>query len=318
MKDNTKNNPMVRVFVPPSFEGVTSVAILEEIISDKLELDTVYINNLDFREYEQFKGADIIIVAGLPYRGYALPQDFFTTVDAPFTDFIHSSTYGEVIEGERIVSTVVSDMDPIKDIVSFLTYSPEASILSKHVTLSDRTNYLVEAVNDYRTWSWEGNDTTRVLLALYHASYKRLPNMIRNLKLQDIVKEHAPLIKGQLEKMNDYITRKAQMTKIYNISIEEQPCLMKVVFADDYINELANHLLNENTSMPIIVCVGRATKSSDIFSIRTRKVDASKVAYLINEGKGKESVATFFSGVSYAELMGNAFVQKLEQNQNPQ
>lgn len=307
----------VRVFVPPTFEGVASVAVLEEIIDDSIDLEVKYVSNLDFREYWEFRDADAIIVLGLAYRGYALPEQFHMQADAPFMDFIHSATYGERIEGEHIISTVVPDMDPIKDILSFFEYSPESSILSKHVTITDKARYMTEAVNAYRTWTWEGNSTTRVLLALYHASYKRLPKMVRGLELYDIVKQHAPLIKGQMEKMNDYISRKVEMTKTYNVSVEGENCILKVVYADNYINELANHLLTqEQTPMPVIVCVGRSTKSSDMFSIRTHKIEASKVAWLINEGNGKDSVATVFLGISYAELMGNAIVQQLTKNQN--
>lgn len=315
MRD-TEDSFRVRVFVPPSFEGVTSVAVLEEIIDDAVDVEVKYVGNLDFREYEQFKGVDVNIVLGLAYRGYALPQEFYMNTDAPFMDFIHSATFGERIEGEHIISTVVDDADPIKDLLSLLEWSPESTILSKYTTVTDKARYMAEAVNAYRTWTWESNSTTRVLLALYHSSYKRLPRMVRGLELTDIVKEHAPLIKGQMEKMNDYIQRKSEMTKTYTVPIEGEPCLLKVVYADEYINELANHLLTqEPTPMPVIVCVGRSTRSNDIFSIRTNKIEASKVAWLINEGGGKDSVATVFSGISYAELMGNAIVKQLTENQ---
>lgn len=302
------------MFVPPSFEGVTAVAIIEEIINDDIDLSVEYVGYLDFREYQRFNDAEVFLVVGLPYKGYALPEAFHA-LDVPFVDFIHSSTYGERIPGEHIISTVTPEMDPIKDIMSFLQTSPDSTILSKYITITDKARYLTEAVNAYRTWSWEGNDLTRLLLALYHASHKHMPRMIRNLQLEEIVKTHAPLIKGQMEKMNDYITRKVEMTKSYMVHVEGESCILKVVFADDYINELANHLLNtEHSPMPVIVCVGRATKSHDIFSIRTRKIDASKVAYLINEGSGKDSVATVFSGISYAELMGNAIVTALNKH----
>lgn len=306
------NKPILRVFVPMTFEGVTSVAILEEITSPDIHMDIRYTRSLDFREYEQFNGADITLILGIAYQGYALPEAFFTSVDAPFVDFIHCSTFGEQIKGTHITSVVNPDLDPIKEISQFLHVHPESSMLSRHVTFTDKAWQMVEAVNAYRTWTWENNNTTKMLLALYQASFKWLPNLLRGESLEEAVKKYAPVVKGQLQRMSDYIARKRETSKTYNITFEGQPCVLKVVFADEYINELANDLLNqESATTPVIVCVGRATKSKDIFSVRTRVVNAAKVAYLINEGKGKESVATFFSGVSYAELMGNSIVSQL-------
>lgn len=310
--ESTNYSGRLRLFVPPTFEGVTSVAILEEVIHDNIDLEVVYTNNLDFRDYEQFRDTDIIICLGCAYRGYTLPDNFFLIVDVPFMDFIHIATFGEQMTGEHLTSIVNVDMDPIKELYYIL--QTDSTILSKHVTLTDKSKYLAEAVNAYRTWTWEGNDTTRVLLALYNASYKRLPRLIRGLTLQEIVRQYALTIKGQLEKMNDYIERKRAMVKTRTVTVDGESCLLKVVYAEEYINELANDLLNRDQSpQPLIVCVGRTTKSSDIFSIRTRGVQAGRVAALINEGSGKEFVASVFAGISYAELMGNAIVSKLNQ-----
>ena len=303
----------VRVFVPMTFEGVTSVAILEEITHPNIELEIRYTSYLDFREYDQFKEVDMVIVLGHVYKGYALPDDFYVEVDNPFTDFIHAATYGEQIQGNHIVSIVNPDSDPIKEICAFLHFNPDSSIISNNITFTDKAWHLIEAVNAYRTWSWEGNNTTRMLLALYYASYKWLPKLMRGLSLEETVRKHAPIIKGQLEKMDDYITRKREMSKHYTIDIDGQPCLVRIVFSDEYINELANDLLQVNTPYPVVVCVGRTTKSSDLFSIRTRHIDAGRVAYLINEGNGKENVASVFTGVGYAELMGNGIISKLSQ-----
>jgi hypothetical protein len=314
LTNGSSNFPKVRIFTPSTFEGVTSIAILEEVISEDIPLEVIYTNTLDFREYEKFRDTEIIIVLGLPYRGYTLSDDFYMTVDVPFMDFIHISTYGEQIPGTNITSIVAQDIDPIKELYQIFQNSPDTTILSKHLTLTDKARYLVEAVNAYRTWTWEANDTTRVLLAMYNASYKRLPKLTRGLSLPEIVKQYAPIIKGQLERMNDYIERKRAMVKTNHVVIDGETCLLKVVYAEEYINELANDLLlREQSAMPVIVCVGRTTKSSDIFSIRTRTVSAAKVAYLINEGNGKDAVASVFAGISYAELMGNGIVSKLGQ-----
>lgn len=302
----------LRLFVPPTFEGVTSVAVIQEVLRSNIMLDVVYTYNLDFRDYTKFKGAEMILVLGLAYRGYNLPQEFYTEVDAPFMDFVHFSTYGKEIPGQHIVSRVDEERDPIKVLFDLLRLSPDTTNLSKYITFTDKSEWLVNAINSYRTWTWEGNDTTRVLIALYHASFKRLPRLMKGLSLQEVLKAHAPIIKGQMERMEDYIERKAATVKEQTVTVDGQQCLLKVVFAEDYINELANDLLSKRpVGVPTIVCVGRSTKGNDIFSIRTAGVHAGRVAELINEGGGKESVATVFSGVGYAELMRNAIATKL-------
>lgn len=302
----------LRLFVPPTFEGVTSVAVIQEVLRDDIILDVVYTNTLDFREYTRFKDAQMILVLGLAYRGYNLPQEFYTEVDAPFMDFVHISTYDKPIPGNHIISIVDEELDPIKVLFNLLHTSPDTTVLSKYITFTDTSEWLVNAINSYRTWTWEGNDTTRILIALYHASYKRLPRLMKGLSLQEVLKAHAPIIKGQMERMEDYIEKKAATVKEQAVTVDGQQCLLKVVFAEEYINELANELLNQRPAgVPTIVCVGRSTKGNDIFSIRTAGVHAGRVAQLINEGGGKESVATVFSGVGYAELMKNAIATKL-------
>jgi len=307
------DEPMqLRLFVPPTFEGVTSVAVIQEVLRNDIILDVVYTPTLDFRDYTQFKDAEMVLVLGLAYRGYNLPQEFYTEVDVPFMDFVHISTYDKPIPGEHIISIVDEEIDPIKVLSNLLFTSPDSTVLSKYITFTDKAEWLVNAVNSYRTWTWEENDTARVLLALYNASYKRLPRIVKGLSLQDVLKAYAPIIKGQLERMEDYIERKAATVKEQAVTVDGQQCLLKVVFAEEYINELANDLLSRRPAgVPTIVCVGRSTKGNDIFSIRTAGVHAGRVAELINEGGGKESVATVFSGVGYAELMRNAIATKL-------
>lgn len=312
MSSESTGSPRVRIFAPTSFEGVTSVAILREIIDPIIEIDTHFVSSLDFRDYTQFKGAEVTIVLGLAYMGYALPEEFYVEVDVPFQDFIHSATYGEPINGVNIISTVKEDMDPIKDICTFLRIHPESSIIGKYVNFSDNTEKMIEAVNAYRTWTWENNSATKVLLALYQAFYKYLPRMIKGKTLQDIVKEYAPIVKGQWDKMEDLLTKKAATAQTYNVNIAGVDCILKVAFADEYINELANRLLaSEPSTSPVIVCVGRTTRGSDMFSIRTRNIHAGKIAHMINKGSGKENVANVFTDVAYAKLMGNGIVTAL-------
>jgi regulator of extracellular matrix RemA (YlzA/DUF370 family) len=307
----------IRVFVPPTFEGVTTVAILEELFNERASLEVRYVKYVDFQEWNQFLDCEHVIVLGLPYKNQILPDEFFHNNDVAFMDFIHISTYGEQIAGTNIVSIVNPDCDPIKELILLLQEKSESFIISRYTTITDKASFLSDAVNAYRTWTWENNDVTRMLLALYHAGYTWYPRLIKGLSLQDIVKQYAPLIKGQMEKMEEYISTKRNHVRTTTLTIGQDQCLLKVVFAEEYINELANDLLTrEINNMPVIVCVGRTTKSSDMFSIRTRNINAGMVAHLINKGSGKDSVASVFSGIGYSEVMLNAIITKLGQTQN--
>lgn len=296
----------VRVITPATFEGVMGVAILTEMLSDEVSLEVNYERSLDFRDYNRFDGVDVCLVLGLAYNGYALPQDFFIKNDIPFEDFIHISTYGEEVKGEHIVSTVVDGQDPIKTLSSIFIQTPDTVLLSKYIKYSSKIEHMINAVNDYRTWNWEDNNTTKMLLALYNATYKMLPRLIKGKELTDIVKEFAPIIKGQMEKMEELLRRKVELSKTYDVTVEGEQIILRVAFSEEYINEVAHALLDINTHKPVVACVGRLTKGKDIFSIRTSKIDASKIAYLINEGGGKEEVASVFSSIGYTELMGDS------------
>lgn len=309
---------VVRVFTPPTFEGVSSVAILEELLAntESLELDIQYVRHLDFRDYQLFSEANVVLVLGLPYNGYTLSDSFYMAVDNPFTEFIHLSTYGEQLQGEYLVSYVDENADPVWQLSNLLQYGAGKSILGTYVSFTDKANYMIQAVNAYRTWTWENNNTTRMLLALYQGSFKWLPHMMRGLSLQEVIGKYAPVIKGQMQKMSDYIERKKEIAKTYEVNVQGQHCLLKMVFAEEYINELANELLNiEQTDKPVIVCVGRTTKSNDMFSIRTKGIHAGQIAQWINEGDGKENVARVFTGISYAELMATGVIQQLSRQE---
>ncbi|KFE55224.1 hypothetical protein, partial [Pseudomonas syringae] len=78
----------------------------QEILDPQIQLDIQYTRHLDFRDYHLFKDAEVILVLGFAYKGYALPDGFYTETDVPFMDLIHSNTYGERIEGKHILSTV--------------------------------------------------------------------------------------------------------------------------------------------------------------------------------------------------------------------
>lgn len=316
MQDTANADKDIRLIVPPSFEGVASVVTFESMLSEEMigKLQVEYVSYIDYREYKNFSVDSIIVILGPGYKGYALPEEFYATVDIPFMDFIHFSTYGQNIPGNHLISVVDANKEPIVQLVDMLKYSPESSILSKYVNIDSFTEGVAKAVQDYRFWQWENNTITKVMLALYNASFKHLPSIFRNNSLEDVMKLYTPIIRGQWNKEKEHLEKKLKETKAYNVEIQGTNCVLAVVFSDQYINETANYILdNIETRNPIAVCVGRNTKGGDVFSVRTKGIPANLVAHLVNEGQGNENAASFFSDVNYNELMGNAIKTKIEQ-----
>lgn len=306
----------IKVFTTSSFESVTSIAILEELFDDTIDVEVEYTKNLDFRDVKRFKDYKTVIVLGVGYNGYNLPEAFYTEVDNPFTDFIHVASWGEQIKGEHVISIVNESFDPIVLLYNILIDHPQLSMINQHTKTTDKAKHMIKAVNDYRTWKWYENKVTNYLLALYHGTGKYMPNLLKDRTLNEVVKENQYIISGQMMDMADYIKTKVEQARVSDITVKGINCKLKVIFAERYINELANRLLEVGyNDVPTIVCVGRPTKGSDMFSVRTKGVDARDFVELIDgQRKGKENVGTFFSGASYSELMLNSTVMQVNKN----
>lgn len=309
---------ILKVFVPPSFEGVTGVAVLEELfLNSNIDVEVEYTKTLDFRDVSKFRGYKNIIVLGIAYMGGNLPTEFTIELNNPFTNFMHVATYGEELPGEHILSRVVEDKDPILDIYDILQTSNVFPYLAYEGDWqSDKARQLAEAVNAYRTWTWYDNKLTKYLLAMYNAMGKYMPTALEGKTLQQAVTDNKCVIAGQMMAMSEYINDKIEQTKTADVVVNDIPCKLKVVFADKYINEIANRLLEVGyQEAPTVVCVGRATKGNDMFSVRTKGVDAREfIKGVSGQATGKENVGSLFVQINYSELMRNSMVALLDSN----
>lgn len=307
---------ILKVFVPPSFEGVTGVAVLEELfLNSNIDVEVEYTKTLDFRDVSRFRGYKNIIVLGIAYMGGNLPTEFTIELNNPFTTFLHVATYGEELPGEHILSRVVEDKDPILDIYDVLQTSNVFPYLANECNWqSEKAKQLAVAANKYRTWTWYDDKLTKYLLAMYNAMGKYMPTALEGKTLQQAVTNNKCVIAGQMMAMSEYINDKIEQTKTADIVINDVPCKLKVVFADKYINEIANRLLEVGyQEAPTVVCVGRATKGNDMFSVRTKGVDAREfIKGVSGQATGKENVGSLFVQINYSELMRNSMVALLE------
>lgn len=303
----------MRVFTPTTFEGICSIAILQEIFRGSgLHIDVQHEAYIDFRDVNLFSGYSTNVVLGLPYKGYALPDQFYIDHDVPFQDFIHAATYGEEIQGKFITSIVDTEADPIVGVCKYIASNPR---LSKHAQITGKAQAMIEAIDSYRRFEWQDNNVTRLLLALYLASYKELPKLLKDRTLNETVKEFAPIVKGQLTKMHDHIEKKILQAEHSVVEFRGQQCSVITLYSEEYINELAHALLQrESSSMPVIVAVGRMTKGNDMVSIRTRDVHAGLVSQAINDGNGKEAVGNVFTDAKYNEILNMWILRKLSNN----
>ncbi|WNO29886.1 hypothetical protein [Bacillus phage SDFMU_Pbc] len=303
----------MRVFTPKTFEGICSIAILQEIFKGSgLHIDVQHEAYIDFRDINLFSGYSTNIVLGLPFKGYTLPEEFYFHHDVPFQDFIHAATFGAEIEGKFITSIVDTERDPIVGVCEYIYNNPR---LSQYAQKTDKARVMIEAVDAYRRYEWEGNNVTRLLLALYLSSYRELPKILKDRTLNQTVKDFAPFVQGQLVKMKDHIDKKLLQAEQSIAEFNGQQCSVITLYSEEYINELAHALLKKApTSMPVIVAVGRMTKGNDMMSIRTRDIHAGMVAEAINGGNGKEAVGNVFTDAKYGSLMNAWILQKLSNN----
>ena len=306
---------ILKVFVPPSFEGVTGVAVLEELfLNSNIDVEVEYTKSLDFRDVSRFRGYNNIIVLGIAYMGGNLPVEFTIELNNPFTNFIHVATYGEELPGEHIISRVIEDKDPILDVYEILQTSNMFPYIAYEGDWeSGKAKQLAVVANKYRTWTWYDDKVTKYLLAMYNAMGKYMPTALEGKTIQQAVTENKCVIAGQLMAMSEYIKDKIEQTKTADVVINDIPCKLKVVFADRYINEIANRLLEVGyQEAPTVVCVGRATKGTDMFSVRTKGVDAREfIKGVSGKATGKENVGSLFVQINYAELMKNSMVTLL-------
>lgn len=309
---------ILKVFVPPSFEGVTGVAVLEELfLNSSIDVEVEYTKTLDFRDVSRFRGYKNIIVLGIAYMGGNLPTEFTIELNNPFTNFIHVATYGEELPGEHIISRVVEDKDPILEVYEVLqTSNVFPYIAYEGDWQSGKARQLAEVANKYRTWTWYDDKLTKYLLAMYNAMGKYMPTALQGKAINTVIHEQQCTIAGQLMSMSEYIKDKIEQVKIADVVINGVPCKLKVIFADRYINEVANRLLEVGyQDTPTIVCVGRSTKGTDMFSVRTKGVDAREfIKGVSGKATGKENAGSLFVQVNYSELMRNSMVALLDSN----
>ena len=115
--------------------------------------------------------------------------------------------------------------------------------------------------------------------------------------------------------MEAYIGKKEAQTKTSTVTYGGKYYNVAFVYAEEFQNELAHHLLKDFQSRKfdhLVVLVGSHTQSNDRLAVRTTAdVDASLIAKAINGGKGKPQAASvFLSDTPSANF--NIIIQQLE------
>lgn len=295
--------------------------------------------------YESLVG---IIILHIPYKGEAMSDPLYEQVNLPFFDFTHIATFGQEISLSNVknVSFVVEDCAPIHKLLELISQGKTGMTVSQY---SPEFKLMAKAVNDYHIWDWNGNGKTKnhnpltsMLRYLYEATYTEMPKLIGDKGIMEVTKLYKPLIVGTMKKAEVYINHKVETARtkkdialspdLFNSGKEVPLVTITFQFADTYENEISDRLFqlhcdivnNKGTEVnntdkihsgtqrqPHIVLIGKVTKGGDRLVVRTRGISAEKVAKALNNGMGKEEVASVFSPTSYGNIMLNGTIESL-------
>lgn len=116
-----------------------------------------------------------------------------------------------------------------------------------------------------------------------------------NEGLPELYEKYKPVFRSLRENRWDAISHAIKRTRATVIN----STVVCFLYAEQYPNEIAHKLIDfyrQHNYEKVIVFVGKHTKGDDMFSVRSYGVDASHVAYRLNNGKGKPNTATVFLG----------------------
>ena len=278
------------------------------------ETKVVYEDKLDWTRLNDYidPDDDEIYIVGIPYfRSYD-----FSRVALSHSQFVyHMASFGDEIQvpfNSPLVSTVSLTESPLLTLRNHLREDEETG----NKMLLDE---LAVAHNQYHTYTFD--DTTDKIpldLALLGNFFKDnlsmlaegCPNSLSILRDRSYV-----VLKSLRANMEAYIGKKEAQTKTYTVTYGGKYYNVAFVYAEEFQNELAHHLLKDFQSRKfdhLVVLVGSHTQSNDRLAVRTTAdVDASLIAKAINGGKGKPQAASvFLSDTPSANF--NIIIQQLE------
>lgn len=278
------------------------------------ETTVVYLDKIDWTRLNDYidPDDDEIYIVGIPYfRSYD-----FSRVSLAHSQLIyHMASFGDEIQvpfNSPLVSTVSLTESPLLTLRNHLREDEETG----NKMLLDE---LAVAHNQYHTYTFDDTtDKVPLDLALLGNFFKDNLSMLAEgcPNSLHILRDRSYIVLQSLRaNMDNYIGKKVAQAKMSTVTYGGKYYNVAFVYAEEFQNELAHHLLKDFQSRKfdhLVVLVGSHTQSNDRLAVRTTgDVDASLIAKAINGGKGKPQAASvFLSDTPSANF--NIIIQQLE------
>ena len=277
--------------------------------------NVIYTDKLDWTQLANYidpEDTEIYIV-GLPYfKSYEFPWNAINSDQFVY----HMASFGDCIIkglGSPVYSKVSLVESPLLDL-GHLLHGRENTWNNTFL------RELAEAHNAYHTYTFSDSKSfTPLDLALLGNFFKtRLPMAVDGGSPNDMANLRDrcnTVIQSLRANMYSYIGKKVTQAKMSTVTYGGKYYNVAFVYAEEFQNELAHHLLKDFQNKGfdhLVVLIGSHTQSNDRLAVRTTgDVDASLIAKAINGGKGKPQAASvFLSDTPSANF--NIITQQLE------
>lgn len=233
-----------------------------------------------------------VVIVGLGFK--KSEQDSFTnsimTSDNPNVEIRHFASWGDIIQGDKVISKVDEVGSPIR-----LMYNTLKEGLVDEEEFSEN---IVEYLDSYHRFTFKEGTPVMVFKALADFYTIGLAEKLIRTSYKtnvELIRDNLEEIRVETTKRSAYIKDRAETA---TVSVVANTAVV-MLYAESYVNELAYYLkgLHQKDNIKeVIVLVGKHTRGSDMFSIRTSEgVDAEQVAKALGSNMGgKPRVATVF------------------------
>ena len=303
------------ILAKPSLYSYYGVALLKWY--SNLDITkVVYSDNLPIDEItnaENFKDCYVVILLGYGVANSQkaiISEHLGELSGLPFTGVYHFNNYGSDLSDIGITSYVDEEGNPLSNMLKVFAES-------KLVNLD--TNYLyviediVNAITEYQQWTFKENNNqlTEKLKWIADVWKDSIANFDKPENLTQFLMVGNMAIDRGKRDQRDYLRKKVREVREYHQGDRQ----VFVLYAEEYINEIAN-LLISNTKYPeCIFFIIKHTKGQDIVHVRTKKpLSALHVAQIFkDDARGNDNASTFFvhdTPKMIGEILSNVYFSK--------
>lgn len=293
----------------------------ELIIAKEGNPESYYLSTLEYGvEYEKD------IIKAIEYALVRIKEDRYGVIVLfGFPIFEKKLNYVETLINQ------IKEVEPEIQIEHYATFGEELTLDNSKSYIHEDVSCIAYYANNHKdTYLGEDNQSVIMLLQKYHNynynTEQATPEILRALfmiygemlplyykgNFRDFISTNEAFVKHYKEDKESYIEQKLKQVFKYTL---EDGCELNVVYAERFTNELAHDILNQSENDKCIVLIGKHTAYSDMYSVRTRNVNAGELAKEIGDGGGKENVGNFFLDTPYKGML-QSLVQYLNNNLN--